>query len=475
MEGARRQGTAGAGLPDVAKMGRSVRCRMVLAVCLALLASCGEERPEAPEPGPLETSAEYVIRFLPRYYTHKMQTLAELVPITTLVSISAVTPVFKNIVAPNDDTVYTTTLLDLSAEPVVLTVPETALHFSVQVMDLLTEVLPNDIGPPAGRSYAFVGPEWSGRLPAGMQRIDLSVNGIFVLVRANRNRGDDDVTAEARELIHALTLRRLSETRDHRTLVLPPLIFAQSNKLAIEREARETPLVFLANLREAVRDPLTPLTPSDLGLMDRFDRYFQDGSAADGDPARESVLEEMARGMGDALFGRIRDRYFHSNATATGWQFFRDTGRWGNRYLDRAAVAHYCLGANIEERARYYLVHGDERGTPLSGEGGASYEIRFPPGGLPPAGSFWSLTAYNNDAISFIPNDERQYNVPSYRQGLVTEPDGSLVIHLQQDRPPSERVPNWLPIDRNPFHLRLRVYEPLAPYGAYEPPAVRRR
>jgi len=138
-------------------------------------------------------------------------------------------------------------------------------------------------------------------------------------------------------------------------------------------------------------------------------------------------------------------------------------------------VSHYYLYANLESRAQYHLLHQDERGLPLDGTGNSAYEIRFSPERLPRAGWFWSLTAYNNDAYSFIPNAARQYNVPSYRQGLVTEPDGSIVIRLQKDRPPPEQVPNWLPINESPFHVMLRIYEPQVPYTDYEPPPARLR
>jgi len=293
--------------------------------CVVLLLSglvaCGGNPHDAsapePHPGPRQVSIDYVIRFLPRYYTYEIQNLSGLLPVTVLTSPSEVTPVFKNIVSPNVDTLYAAAVLDLSAEPVVLTVPDTELRFTVQVMDLLTEVLPNDIGETGGGSHAFVGPGWNGTIPPGLRRVDLPVNGTLVIVRVNRNLGIRDVSPEARALVNTLSLRRLSEPREHRTLLLPPVIFAQSNKLDIEQQAGDTPLLFLGSLREAVRDSLTPLTSSDLELMDRFDRYFQDGSTGDEDPPRQSVLDEMAAGVGEA-FGRISHRYFPSNTTATG-------------------------------------------------------------------------------------------------------------------------------------------------------------
>jgi len=444
-----------------------IRC-ICLVIILSSLISCGESSDDASNSDPHQASLDYVIRFLPRYYTYKMQII---VPKTFLISPSKVTSVFRNIVAPNVDTIYAATLLDLSTEPMVLTIPDTDLRFSVQLMDLMTEVLPNNIGSPGGHSYAFTGPQWNGALPPDMQRITLPVNGAVMIARVNKNLGDRDVSARARELVNSLALRTLSGTRDRQTLVIPQVILAQSTKLAIDREASETPLVFLANLQEAVQDPLTPLTQSDRQLMNQFDRCFQGGSTGDKDPVRQSVLNDMATGVAEA-YRLVRLCYLSSDETAAGWRFFPDTGRWGGQYLDRASVGEYFLYANIESRAQYYYVYQDEHGMPLNGKAGASYEIHFPSNQIPRAGSFWSLTGYNNDAISFIPNDENQYNVPSYRQGLVTEPDGSVVIYLQQDRPPAVLVPNWLPIDENPFHVILRVFEPQTPYADYEPPAV---
>jgi len=449
--------------------GRAAACIAVLALSLV---SCGESADPVPAPGadPRETAADYVVRFLPRYFTFKMQSIF---PRGLLVSPSEVTSTFKNIATPNVDTVYAAALFDLSAEPMVLTLPETDLRFGVQVMDLMTEVLPHAVGPPGGRQYGFVGPGWGGALPPGTERIDLPVNGVIVIVRANKNLGDRDVSAEARAWIDALALRRLSGLLDLRTLVVPEVILSRSTKAAIDGEASQRPLEFLAGLREAVRDPLTPLTASDRRLMAEFDRLFQEGAEGGPDPARQAVLDEMAAGAGDA-FDRIRGCYRAANPTSAGWRFFAGTGRWGDRVLDRASVGEYYIYANVESEAQYYYVYEDQDGRPLTGEGGNAYEIRFQPGRLPRAGAFWSLTAYTNDTMTFIPNDARQYNVPGYRQGLATEPDGSVVVSLQQESPPSHRVPNWLPIREQPFHVLLRVFDPLVPYGGYEPPAVER-
>ncbi len=76
---------------------------------------------------------------------------------------------------------------------------------------------------------------------------------------------------------------------------------------------------------------------------------------------------------------------------------------------------------------------------------------------------------------SFLPKSENPYDVPGYRQGLLTDPGGPLVILPRQGKPPAGSVPSRLPVDRNLFHITLWVSEPETPYARHEPPAVRPR
>jgi hypothetical protein len=114
----------------------------------------------------------------------------------------------------------------------------------------------------------------------------------------------------------------------------------------------------------------------------------------------------------------------------------------------------------------------DASGEPLDGR--FTYVLRFPPGGLPPARAFWSLTIYHRDTGMLVANSIHRYAIGNRTQDLQHGRDGSLTISIGHDRPVD--IANWLPAPEGPFYLTLRLYrpEPAALDGAWQPPAVER-
>ena len=59
-------------------------------------------------------------------------------------------------------------------------------------------------------------------------------------------------------------------------------------------------------------------------------------------------------------------------------------------------------------------------------------------------------------------------------KGFRFEADGSLIIHVQKDKPDADKVSNWLPAPDDEFSLYIRAYWPLEPLneGGWTPPPV---
>ena len=91
-------------------------------------------------------------------------------------------------------------------------------------------------------------------------------------------------------------------------------------------------------------------------------------------------------------------------------------------------------------------------------EGVHSYTLRFAKGELPPVKGFWSLTMYD-EHMFFVANPINRYSM-SLRTNPKFEPDGSLVIYIQNENPGADRQANWLPAPKGKFHLMLRLYWP---------------
>ena len=78
---------------------------------------------------------------------------------------------------------------------------------------------------------------------------------------------------------------------------------------------------------------------------------------------------------------------------------------------------------------------------------------------LPPVHAFWSITMYNNKSL-FAANPINRYSIGKYTEGLKNNTDGLLDIYIQHASPGKDREYNWLPSDKNSFHLILRMYLP---------------
>jgi hypothetical protein len=75
----------------------------------------------------------------------------------------------------------------------------------------------------------------------------------------------------------------------------------------------------------------------------------------------------------------------------------------------------------------------------------------------------------------FVENDAGRYSIGSTTDGLASNPNGSLTLCIQQDRPDDQLAQaNWLPAPDGPFSLTMRFYGPATSVldGTYRLPAV---
>jgi len=80
---------------------------------------------------------------------------------------------------------------------------------------------------------------------------------------------------------------------------------------------------------------------------------------------------------------------------------------------------------------------------------------------------------YGSDTL-FVENDLGRHSFGSTTDGLKRNPDGSLTILIQKDRPADTE--SWLPAPNGPFNLTMRFYGPTPSVldGSYRLPAVKR-
>ena len=147
----------------------------------------------------------------------------------------------------------------------------------------------------------------------------------------------------------------------------------------------------------------------------------------------------------------------------------------GSEYLIKRAVAAK-LGryANSKEEALYPLYLSDAEGKPLDGSA-ANYVLKIGPEELPPVNAFWSITVYDSQSNTLVPNPISRYRISSSMiDSLDRDANGGLTIAIQFQSPEQEQPANWLPAPNGPFYMVMRLYwpKPEAYDGTWTPPLV---
>ena len=359
----------------------------------------------------------------------------------------------REVTTPNNDTLYGSLWLDLSAGPVVVTIPPLAGRYnSAALYSLTTDVgaiLGSRTGGNGGR-YAIVGPGYNGPTPAGTETIRSATNDAWLLVRV-LVKGPDDVTAAA-EALKGYTVEASGTPVPAMADV--PVAPDAKTFLAVVNEA-------LA--RSAANSELTAKANgyAPLGLTSGWDGLTPEAKAL-WTRSLPGLRAELRNGLADA------------GGVVQGWSYPKFAiGNYGDDDTLRAQVALGGLGALPRIEAMYLSARTDKDGAAL--EGGKAYTAHIPAG--VPTGAFWSVTMYQQEVdgrLFFVPNALNRFALGDHAPPLRSNHDGSYDIFVQATPPGGERVVNWLPAPRGKFVLVFRGYLPRAPFldGSFRLPPV---
>src|SRR5208337_5148839 len=97
------------------------------------------------------------------------------------------TAAFRDVTAPNADTLYSSAFLDLSKEPYVLSIPDAyGRYYLMPMLSGWTDVFQvpgkRTTGTKA-QKYAITGPGWSGTLPDGVTKYKSPTNMVWIIGR----------------------------------------------------------------------------------------------------------------------------------------------------------------------------------------------------------------------------------------------------------------------------------------------------
>jgi hypothetical protein len=378
---------------------------------------------------------------------------------------------FAPVITPNRDTLTSSAWLDLSGEPLVLTVPDTAGRFyAMPLYDAWTSIFAT-IGARTtgtrGREFVLVGPRWRGRLPRHLPVVQSPTAMAWILAHI-RSDGPEDHAA-VRALQAGIQLTALGRWSGQ-PLVPEPRPVESGPRMAsspVARLARMEPREYF----EVVAHLLAENPPHRADRV-RIERMSALGVGPRHPPTwsvrERPLLQEIARGMANGL-AQVEATGASLASSWSPWTCPQDLGRRRSDPLLRAAAAWTGLGAWPRSDALFFTTRADASGRPLAGT--EHYALRFAPGALPPAQAFWSLTVYED--VSLVIAERSGRPTLGDRDDLRHDPDGSTVVLLQSE-PPDRDDANWIQTPRGPFSLALRLFwpRPAALDGSWRPPPV---
>ena len=370
---------------------------------------------------------------------------------------------FRDVTAPNADTLYTTAWVDVGREPWVLSLPDAkGRYYLFPMLDGWTDVFQvpgkrtTGTGP---QTYAITGPGWKGKLPAGVKEYKSPTAMVWLLGRIYCTGTPEDYAA-VHKMQDEISLVPLSAYG--KTFTPPPGTVDPSidMKTAVRDQVNALSAdEYFSLLARLMKD--NPPNPAEARIV----KKMADLGIVAGKPFDRSKLDPVAKEAYDIVPKTAQDRImlwlkegilFGDMKLEDGWVFTTKTGLYGTNYIQRALVTAIGLGANRPQDAVYPTSEGPSLPGSYSGE--KKYVMRFPKGKLPPAEGFWSLTMYDKDYF-FVENPLNRYSI-SARQDLKANPDGSVDLHIQNESPGADKESNWLPAPKDKFILMLRLYWP---------------
>jgi hypothetical protein len=380
---------------------------------------------------------------------------------------------FRDVVRPNFDTLYSVAWLDLTKEPMIVSVPDTkGRYYLLPMLDMWSDVFAVPGKRTSGTSaanYALVPQGWEGELPEGVERIESPTAYVWIIGRTQTNGPKD--YENVYKIQDGYKITPLSQWGKE----VPPAQFVADPSVDMK-----TPPVDQVNNMPAGKyfsygAELMKIHPphiTDWSQVARLKRIgIEPGKSFDFANASPKVQAALERAVADGL-KMLREKIPTLARVVNGWQMNTDTmGVYGNYYLKRAIIALVGLGANQPNDAVYPINIADADGNPL--EGTDKYIIHFAKEELPPAGAFWSITMYDEDGFQ-VANSLNRFAIGD-RDELKHNADGSLDIYIQSDSPGKDKESNWLPSPaKGLLSVTMRLYAPKdsALDGRWAPPAV---
>ena len=380
-------------------------------------------------------------------------------------------PADKFVVSANNDTYYSTGILDLRAEPVIFKVPASKdRYYTFQLVSMTTDnfgyIGVNTTGDEAG-IYAVTSPNFNGTLPEGVEEIKSPSEFVVVAGRTTVNAEDPNDSEKAIALQQHYEIGPIHNFYpDFKVSEVKPIDFPALVPTDLDNEAFFSKLNFLMQYHKFTEDE-----------QKIIDGYQKIGIKA-GEPYRffsdhpefqQAIIAGIKEGQ-----TKVDSIANNMGRNVNGWDLTSTGEYFGKNYTLRTGWAKRAIYVNSPSEAYYPSISVDEMGAQLNGAN--SYSITFPADNLPPAKYFWSLTMYHNDTKLMVDNDLKRYSIGDRTKGLTYNNDGSLTLYFSHNEP-NEGNSNWLPAPEGDFYMLMRLYGPSNKVldNQWTPPVIQRK
>lgn len=381
---------------------------------------------------------------------------------------------FTIVVRPNADTLYSSLGYDVSKEPLVISVPASGdRYYLLPFLDMWSDVFTVPGTRTSGndaQTFAIVGPNWKGRLPAGVKEYR-SPTALGLLIGRTQTNGKSDYES-VRKFQNGMKAVPLSSYGKSYTPPKGTVNPNQDMSAPPDQIDRMDAAAFFAKFAELMKD--NPPHANDNPILDRIRRIgIEPGKSFDLASAPKDIQDALNAAPAQAL-PQIKSAWSKAGVLENGWRTnVTAIGTYGTDYLHRAGVAYGGYGANVIEDALYPTAFVDADGNPFSSD--KRYILHFAKDRTPPVRGFWSLTMYDERQL-FTANPIDRYAIGD-RDKLAFNADGSLDLYIQSQSPGKDKEANWLPAPKSgSFTMNLRLYWPKAEAtnGSWAPPPVKR-
>ncbi|MGN6647011.1 MAG: DUF1254 domain-containing protein [Cytophaga sp.] len=380
---------------------------------------------------------------------------------------------FRNVVRPNADTYYSSAMLDLTEEPVVLSLPNTnGRYYMMPMLDAYTNVFSSPGTRTTGNGkgdFLITGPDWSGAVPAGMKQIAAPTNLVWIIGRTQVNSkvDGDKVVIPLQQKYKLVPLSAWGTEYKAPAGIRDATVPAGDPNAVVKSMSAEEYFTYANQLLQKY-----PAGEVDKETLKRF-AVVGVGAGLTFDINTFGAAKDAVTNLPEEIIDEFHKQIKATTGLVNGWAVHRGLGAYGTDYLKRAFVAYMGLGANLPEDAMYPSCAVDADGNELNGAN--NYVLHFDKGQTPPVNAFWSLTMYSPEGY-LVDNALNRYTLGD-RSNLKKNADGSVDLYIQHDSPGKEKESNWLPAPAGEFNLLLRLYWPKPEMieDKWTPPAVEKR